>query len=173
MNAMLRIGKDADIVKYSDEIFADNTELHRKIAAYNLTGDIREKPNLSPMKIDWKDLNSRWNNDLFDMFKEYAEEEGYTRENVLMVEEEEELGEIFFNRLKRLQATINTNRPRTGETTNDTEQRLQNRKDEVEASKRRNARREGVNEIFCSSGITDSQCAAFHSKEYNSACQKS
>lgn len=145
MNTMLRIKKDDDILKYSEEFYADNTDLQRKTAAYDLTGNVREGPSLTPMQVDWRNLNGRWNSDLFDLFKSYAEEEGYGKEDGMLCEDEEdELRDIFFNRLKRLKGIISANRPRASETMHDAQRRLQARKDEVAASKRRNTRREGV-----------------------------
>lgn len=59
-------------------------------------------------------------------------------------DDEQELEEIFFGRLKRLQTVIKENRPRNGETFDAAKRRVEARKDEVGAAKRRNARREGV-----------------------------
>ena len=140
---MLRISKDSDILKYSDGIYAENTNLQRKIAAYELKGNQQEGPTLTPMQIDWKNLQSRWNNDLYDLFKDYAEEEGYGEDGEdeeMDINEEHELREIFFNRLKHLQAVINKNRPRPGETFDNAQRRIQARKDQVEGAKRRNSR---------------------------------
>lgn len=148
MNKMLRIEKDVDILRYSDEIYADNTELQRKMSVYESTGNQGEGPTLTPMRVDWKNMKGRWNNRVYDLFKEYAEEEGYGVEDGEMDEDEEmELREIFFSRLKRLQAVINENQPRPKETFEGSKRRVEARRDEVGAAKRRNARREGVSVV--------------------------
>lgn len=136
------INKTNDVLKFSDELFSTDTPLQREMVAYEEDGR-GPGPNLTPMRVNWKNINGVWNEELFQQFLEFSERGGYA-DGTMGEDDEEELREIFFNRLKRILSTINQHRPRSNETVQDAQQRAVRRHKETLAISRRNTRRKEV-----------------------------
>ena len=106
-----------------------------------------EEPQLKPMKINWKVVNGRWNEDLFLLFVAYAEESGYAEESI-EGEDEEELRDMFYGRIGQMVGVINANQPKAKETPRQTKIRVQSRNKEVLCMNRQNTRRREVGWIL-------------------------
>jgi hypothetical protein len=142
MNGLIGIRTTDDILQFKDEIYANETELKRVMALYE-DCETDEAPQLKPMKVNWKVVNGRWNEDLFLQFVAYAEEQGYA-EGKIDDDDEDELREMFYARINRMFGVINANRPKPKESPQKTEKRVQDRKKEVLRMNRRNTRRREV-----------------------------
>ena len=142
MNSLIGIRTTNDVLRFKDELYATDTELQRTIALYE-QGETEEEPQFKPMKINWKLVNGRWNEDLFLQFLVYAEEEGYAGGNI-EGDDEEELKDMFYARIGRMVGVINLNQPKPKETPRQTEMRVESRNKEVLGMNRRNTRRREV-----------------------------
>jgi len=146
MNSLIGIQTTNDILQCKDEIYAVDTELQRTMALYE-EDQTEEEPRLKPMKINWKVVNGRWNEDLFLQFVAYAEEEGYA-EGSIEGDDKEELKDMFYARIGRMMGVINLNQPKAKETPRQTEIRIQSRNKEVLGMNRRNTCRREVRRIL-------------------------
>ena len=143
MYTLIGISKGNDILNLHDEIYSTGTELQWKMAEYEDNPHVAEELTLNPMKINWNDVHSSWNEKIFLLFVEHAENQGY-RGGTINAEEEEEMRQIFFNKITSLVSVINRNRPREGETHVQAEERVAQQTLEDHTNGRKNSHRNDV-----------------------------
>ncbi|KAF9521378.1 hypothetical protein CPB83DRAFT_841312, partial [Crepidotus variabilis] len=66
-----------EIMNFSHELYATDSELHRQMAAYEETREQRYAPKLRPMKINFDNMAGAWNLELYLQFKAFALDDGY------------------------------------------------------------------------------------------------
>ena len=128
--------------KFSNEIFADNTPLQRRMALYE-DHDIGNPPDLEPMRINWKVFNGKWNEDLCDQFVQYCIRKGLGGDDP-NEDELQQTADIFWERLGRIRTWINQNCPKRDETNEETEARSAGRHRDMLVIARHNTRRQQV-----------------------------
>jgi hypothetical protein len=143
MNKLLMIEKDNDILDFTD-IFNPKSSQGLEMARYE--NDQRgEGPCLQPMVPNFKVLAGKWNEQLWMLFHDHCIEMGYADEAGNMPEEdEEEIREIFFQRLTRLKYLLNTHKPKIGETEGAVKERIDRTQKTRLARQRQHNRRQTV-----------------------------
>jgi hypothetical protein len=130
------------MAKFSDEIFADNTPLQRRMTLYE-DHDIGDPPDLDPMRINWKVFYGKWNEDLCDQFVQYCVQKGLGEGNP-NEDELQQVVNIFWERVGRIRTWINQNRLTENETNAENEARSAGRHRDMLVVARRNTRRQQV-----------------------------
>lgn len=130
-----------NILRYKDEIYAEETPTKLQIEHFELEGHDDDVPSLEPMVVNWDKLKGRWNEDIFSQFIEYAKGDGYEGGDDIPEEEAEKMKVVFYDRLRWMLTVLNNNRPRPGESQEDGQARLEDRAEEKAANARRNSRR--------------------------------
>jgi len=118
LHSLLHIEHTADISKYSDEIFACDTPLQRRMAAYEEHS--LGEPGLEPMQVNWKVFNGRWNEMLCEHFVQHCVQAGLGKGNP-NADELQLVTNIFWECLGRIRTWINSNAPKKRETMEDAE----------------------------------------------------
>ncbi|KAF8505252.1 hypothetical protein BU17DRAFT_71474 [Hysterangium stoloniferum] len=129
MHSLIGIRTTNEILLFKDELYAIDTELQKEMALYK-DHKKDEGPQLKPMRINWKVVNGRWNEELFLQFLSYAEEQGYA-EGCIQDADEDELRDMFYARINRMVGVINLNQPKPKEGPQQTEKRSQGRHKEM------------------------------------------
>jgi hypothetical protein len=145
LHNLIGIEHTHDIGKFSDEIFADNTPLQRRMALYE-DHDIGNPPDLEPMQINWKVFYGKWNEDLCNQFVQYCIEKGLGEEDP-NEDELQQLANIFWERLGHMRSWINRNRPKEKDTNEETKTRNAGRHRDMLVISRRNTRRQQVSSV--------------------------
>lgn len=143
MNSLIGIRTTNDILQFKDELYSTGTELQTRMALYEEADNDEQPPQLEPMTINWKVVNGKWNEDLFIQFLAYAEGQGYAEGNI-QDDDEDELREMFYARIKRMAGVVNMSRPKPKEAPQQTQKRVEGRNKEVLGMNRRNTRRREV-----------------------------
>ncbi len=141
LHSLLRIEHTADISKFSDEIYARDTPLQRRMAAYEEHG--LGRPDFEPMQVNWKDFNGKWNESLCECFLQHCVKEGLG-EGDPNADELQLVTNIFWERLGRIRTWINSNSPKQMETIEEAEIRSAERHRDTLVVARRNTRRQQV-----------------------------
>lgn len=92
------------------------------------------------MQVNWDVIYGRWNESLFALFLAHCKENGYG-DGQLTEEDEDEICQIFFKRLERIQGIINEYRPKPNEEVEQADSRYSNRHLIKLSTARRNRRR--------------------------------
>ncbi|KAF8523377.1 hypothetical protein BU17DRAFT_63944 [Hysterangium stoloniferum] len=100
MHSLIGIRTTNEILLFKDELYAIDTELQKEMALYK-DHKKDEGPQLKPMRINWKVVNGRWNEELFLQFLSYAEEQDYA-EGCIQDADEDELRDMFYARINRM-----------------------------------------------------------------------
>jgi hypothetical protein len=146
MNQLLMIEKDNDIFEFTD-IFDLKSLQSLEMARYE-TDKSGEGPCLQPMVPNFQVLTGKWNEQLWGLFRDHCIEIGYSDEAGHMPEEdEEEIRELFFQRLARLKYLLNTRKPKIGETEETVEERIDKTHRRRLARQRQHNRRQTVSSI--------------------------
>ena len=141
LHSLLDIEHTADIAKYSDEIFSQDTPLQRRMAAYEEHGFGR--PDFNPMRVNWKSFDGKWNEKLCGLFVDHCVEKGLG-EGDPSEDEVQLVTNMFWERLGRIRTWINLNAPKKRETVEDAEIRNAERHRGTLEVARRNTRRQQV-----------------------------
>jgi len=140
MNELIGIKHDADITRFKNELYSDNTPLQHEMALFESEGK-GDGPSLNSMKINWKNIRGPWNEALFLKFVVHCKEEGYGGDEELTEADEDEIRRIFFDRISRLVTVINAGRPRQNETPKETQLRMAAKNSNLRERSRQNTRR--------------------------------
>lgn len=133
---------------FKHEIYATDSLIKRQMVRYEQTRDPRYAPVLRPMIINFESVSNAWNMALFELFRDYAQDQGYN-EGELLPQDEQELQAIFFKRLERLHGIVKLHEPRPGEAERDAQRRALARRHEVAQMARRTSRRTEVRVKRC------------------------
>ena len=140
------IKKTKDILTFSDEIYAANTELQRSIALWEKDG-IGEGPKVEPMKINWRNWEGSWNVKLCELFVQYCVDKGLGDGNP-SVSVKEYVADYFWERLLRMRSVVRKNAPKEGEDPELHSLRIKGRYLEALVTARRNTRRNQVKMVL-------------------------
>lgn len=132
------------MARYSDEIFASDTPLQRRMAMYEDRG--LGHPDLEPMRINWKVFNGKWNEGLCEQFVEYCVKKGFGEGNPSK-DELQLVTDVFWKRLGRIRTWVNRNTPKETETFEEVDIRNAERHRNTLEIARRNSRRQQVSSI--------------------------
>ncbi|PPR02271.1 hypothetical protein CVT26_011747 [Gymnopilus dilepis] len=143
LHYLIGIKKTRDILKFSDEIYASNTELQRSMVLWE-TEKTGQGPKIDPMKINWNNLEGPWNMQLCKAFVQHCVEKGLGDESP-PEDVKEFVADYFWGRLQRLRTTIRKNKPTDGEDPDTHNARVQGKHLETLIVARRNTRR---NQLF-------------------------
>ncbi|KAF9527059.1 hypothetical protein CPB83DRAFT_895496, partial [Crepidotus variabilis] len=104
INILLGIKSTSELLTHND-IFPKDTPLQQHMR--NFDAHLHRSPAIKPMKVHWESIHSVWNEVLFEEFKKLSIDEG----EMLELDEEQELYDMFFARLKRMRADLWAKRP--------------------------------------------------------------
>jgi len=148
MNQLLMIEKDNDIFEFTD-IFDLKSSQALEMARYEKDKS-GEGPFLQPMVPNFQVLTGKWNEQLWGLFRDhcgYSDEAGHDEAGHMPEEDEEEIRELFFQRLARLKYLLNTRKPKIGETEEAVEERIDKTHRRRLARQRQHNRRQTVRSI--------------------------
>jgi hypothetical protein len=151
MNQLLMIEKDNDIFEFTD-IFDPKSSQGLEMARYEKDKS-GEGPFLQPMVPNFHVLTGKWNEQLWGLFRDhcieigYSDEAGHDEAGHMPEEDEEEIRELFFQRLARLKYLLNTRKPKIGETEEAVEERIDKTHRRRLARQRQHNRRQTVRSI--------------------------
>lgn len=131
MNRLLRITKDEDIISGNATASQEDVELYED--------ELGPGPALDPMQPHWQNLKSAWNESLGELFLQHL------KQNIAVEAEfEDEILEMFYNRLKRLRRLLTGASPLEGENVHQARRRAEQKKVSALARQRPNTRRQQV-----------------------------
>ncbi|PPR03096.1 hypothetical protein CVT26_004615 [Gymnopilus dilepis] len=145
---LLGIQQDRDILIARDTLYAQNTPLKSRMAQFEENAGDLGPNTLTPMEVNWEVIHGRWNERLFKLFLGHCQENGYG-EGTLTADDEDEISDLFFKRLERIQGIINEYRPKPNETIQQADSRYSNRHLQKLSVARRNRRRGELFNVRC------------------------
>ncbi|PPQ97546.1 LOW QUALITY PROTEIN: hypothetical protein CVT26_002331 [Gymnopilus dilepis] len=122
-SGLLGIRQDRDILNARDSLYIQNHPLKQRMAQFEKNKGPGPST-LEPLEVNWDIVYGRWNEGIFALFLTHCRENGYGNGQITE-EDEDEISEIFFNRLERIQGIINEYRPKPDETLEQADQRYQ------------------------------------------------
>ena len=137
------IEKDNDILEFTD-IFNLKSSQALEMARYE-NDKSGEGPCLQPMIPNFQVLTGKWNEQLWELFRDHCIEKWYSDEAGNMLEDDEEvIRELFFKRLAWLKYLLNTHKPKIGETEEAMEEQIDKTRQRRLARQRQHNRRQTV-----------------------------